>query len=77
MTEPNSADLSSFRVAKPSRGMPGPNRHRRARASAVITSYLEHGGGRVTDEVLNTGIQEDQDVGPTLIGLLEVAACWR
>ncbi len=56
----------------PPRGMAGPNRHGRARAAAVVTSYLEHGGGGLTDNVLNAGIQEDQDVRPTLIGLLEV-----
>jgi outer membrane lipoprotein SlyB len=38
----------------------------------VVTSYLEHGGGGLTDDVLNAGIQEDRDVRPTLIGLLEV-----
>jgi hypothetical protein len=56
----------------PPRGMAGPNRHGRARAAAVVTSYLEHGGGGLTDDVLNAGIQEDRDVRPTLIGLLEV-----
>ncbi len=56
----------------PPRGMAGPNHHGRARAAAGVTAYLEHGGGGLTDDVLNTGIQEDQDVRPTLIGLLEV-----
>ena len=60
------------RMPIPPRGMVGPNRHGRARAAAVVTSYLEHGGGGFTDDVLNAGIQEDRDVQPTLIGLLEI-----
>jgi len=55
----------------PPRGMAGPNRHGRTRAAAVVTAYLEHGGGGLADDVLNAGIQEDQDVRPTLIGVLE------
>jgi hypothetical protein len=60
------------RVPVPSRSMAGPNRQGRARAAAVLTTYLEHGGGGRTDEVLNAGIQEDRDVAPTLIGLMEL-----
>ncbi|WP_298446222.1 hypothetical protein [Ferrimicrobium sp.] len=54
------------------RAMAGPNHHGWARAAAVVTAYLEHGRGGLTDDVLNTGIHEDQDVQPTLNGLLEV-----
>jgi hypothetical protein len=43
------------RTATPQRGMPGPNRLGRARAAALLTSYLEHGAGGITEEVLNTG----------------------
>ena len=60
------------RMPNPPRGMAGPNRHGRARAAAAITSYLEHGGGGRTDELLNAGVQEDRDVTPTLVGMMEL-----
>ena len=50
------------------------NRHRRARAGAVLATYRQHGPGEGTDGVLNAGVQQDGDVAPTLLGFMELCA---